>query len=92
MKKILILVVGMIVASNAYGLGGGYDLERGLFRNADINKSESITLEEAKRLGNYDLSEPEVFARFDTSGEGYIDFTEFRDYIRLTTPRGSIGQ
>ena len=86
MKKTLVLLVGMIAASNAYSFGGGYSLERGLFRNADINRSETISLKEAGRLGNYDLARPEIFSKFDTSGEGYIDFSEFRDYLRLSTP------
>ena len=92
MKYITGLLISMMLAPQVFALGGGFSLERGLFRNADINRSETISLEEAKRLGNYDLSDPEVFARFDTGGEGYIDFTEFRDYIRLSTPRSSVGQ
>lgn len=92
MKYITALIISMMLAPQVFAFGGGFSLERGLFRNADHNRSETIDIEEAKRLGNYDLSNPEVFARFDTSGEGYIDFTEFRDYVRLSTPKSSLDQ
>jgi hypothetical protein len=85
MRKLTALLMGLMLAPQVFALGGGYSLERGLFRNADIDRSETITLEEAKRLSHYDLSDPEVFAKADKGGEGYVDFTEFREYLRLTT-------
>lgn len=86
MKKLIVLMIGLMLTPQVFALGGGYSIERGLFRNADIDRSETITIEEAKRLGNYDLSNPEIFAKYDKGGEGYIDFTEFTEYLRLTTP------
>ena len=63
--------------------GGGYSLEEGLFNQADISNNQQITLEEAKRLGNYNLGNPEVFSKYDKSGEGVITYFEFLDYFRL---------
>lgn len=85
MIKFTALLIGLLLAPQVFALGGGYSIERGLFRNADIDRSETITIEEAKRLKHYDLSDPEVFAKADKSGEGFVDFTEFQEYLRLTT-------
>lgn len=85
MRRLTVLLIALTFAPQVFALGGGYSLERGLFRNADIDRSETITIEEAKRLKHYDLSEPESFAKADKGGEGYIDFTEFQEYLRLTT-------
>lgn len=86
MKTILPVLLGMVISSQVHAIGGGFSLERGLFKNADISGNEVISFEEAGRLGNHNLASPEVFAKFDKSGEGFIDFTEFREYLRLRAP------
>ena len=85
-RLLVILLLSIFYTSTAHAIGGGFSLERGLFKNADISGNEVISFDEASRLGNFRLSSPEVFAKYDKSGEGFIDFTEFREYIRLRSP------
>ncbi len=86
-RFILILLFVLGFSTKAFACcGGGLGLEDGLFWNTDLNRDQQITIDEAKRLGNYNLSSPEVFAKYDTSGEGVIIFPEFLHYLRVRRP------
>lgn len=82
-RILLITALALSYSSVTHALGGGYSMEEGLFNQADISRNGQITLEEASRLGNHNLGKPEVFAKYDKSGEGAIIFLEFVDYVRL---------
>ncbi|MFK7793819.1 MAG: hypothetical protein AB8B89_00580 [Gammaproteobacteria bacterium] len=82
MKKVLTagLIVTAAYSSQGFTLGGGLDLKDGLFWGSDLNRNEQIDINEAKNI--YNLSDPKVFAKYDTSGEGVITKFEFYDYLR----------
>ena len=83
MKYILIItfVCTSIFSTQAFSLGGGFDLKDGLFWGADLNRNEQLDINEAKLV--YNLGNEKVFAKYDTSGEGVITRFEFYDYLRL---------
>lgn len=85
MYRILIVTVLTLgFSAKTYACcGGGYSLEEGWFNQADISRNQQITLTEAKRLKNFNLGDPKVFAKYDQSGEGVITYLEFIDYLRL---------
>ena len=84
-RILLVTALALSYSSVTHALGGGYSLEEGWFNQADISNNEQITLTEAKRLKNFNLGDPQVFAKYDTSGEGVITFLEFLEYVRLRT-------
>ncbi len=87
MKKMsLVLFTGiMAISTNVFSLGGGggLSLEDGLFWGSDLNRNEQLDIQEAKSI--YNLGDENVFAKYDTSGEGAITKFEFYDYLLLRT-------
>ncbi|MFK8028191.1 MAG: hypothetical protein AB8C40_09065 [Gammaproteobacteria bacterium] len=83
MKNILTLgLISMLAySSQGFTLGGGLSLRDGLFWGADLNRNEQLDIKEAENI--YNLSDPEVFAKYDKSGEGVITKFEFYDYLIL---------
>jgi hypothetical protein len=81
MKKILVLslIATVAYASQGFTRGGGLDFKDGLFWGSDLNRNEQLDINEAKNV--YNLSDPKVFAKYDTSGEGVITKFEFYDYL-----------
>lgn len=59
-------------------------LEKGMFWGADLNRDGRLSIEEAKSI--YNLSDPEVFKKYDKNDDGYITVLEFYDYYRLRGP------
>ena len=81
------IMLGFSYSSITHALGGGgFSLEEGWFNQADISNNEQVTPEEAKRLKNFNLADPKVFAKYDKSGEGVITYLEFLEYVRLRGP------
>ena len=84
MKKYFLAIFFAVVGltSNVYACcGGGGSLEEGLFWSADLDRNEQIDRIEAKSIFN--LSDAQVFDKYDTSGEGVITRLEFIEYYRL---------
>lgn len=85
-RILIVIALTFGLSSTSYACcGGGYSLEEGWFNQADISRNQQITLTEAKRLKNFNLGDPQVFAKYDQSGEGVITYLEFIDYLRLRT-------
>ncbi len=86
MKYILILLaiifVLLPVSSMAGRGGGGLSYEEGLFFYADQNKNQRLDRDEANAVNN--LSEPEIFARFDENSNGLINRLEFMEFLQLS--------
>ena len=76
---ILITAATILFSSQAFSLGGGFDLKDGLFWGADLNRNEQLDINEAKAI--YNLGDEKVFAKYDVSGEGVITKFEFYDYL-----------
>ena len=57
------IALGLSYSSITHALGGGgFSLEESWFNQADISNNEQVTREEAKRLKNFNLSDPEVYS------------------------------
>ena len=85
MKNILVYVVIIIAflpASAMAGRGGGFSYEQGAFWYADHNKNQQLDRNEAKAVHN--LSDPEIFARFDEDSSGGINRLEFMEFLQLS--------
>ena len=85
MKNILILIAIMFVllpVSSMASRGGGFSYEQGLFWVADRDGNQRLDRDEAKAVHN--LSEPEIFARFDENSNGLINRIEFMEYLQLS--------
>ena len=83
-RILLVTALALSYSSVTYACcGGGYSLEEGWFNQADISRNQQITPTEAKRLKNFNLGDPQVFAKYDKSGEGVITYLEFVEYVRL---------
>ncbi len=76
---VLALMSSVAFSTQAFSLGGGLDLKDGLFWDSDLNLNEQLDIKEAQNI--YNLSDPKVFAKYDTSGEGVITKFEFYDYL-----------
>lgn len=85
MKNLIIITIALIFilpASSMAGRGGGgYSYEEGLFWVADRDRNHKIDPNEAKVVRN--LSEPEIFARFDEDSDGYINRLELKEYLQI---------
>ena len=86
MKIVVTLLAALFfllpVLNFASSLGGGKGYESGLFFGADLNRDLRLDQDEAK--GVYNLSEDEIFARYDEDESGYITQIEFREYLQQT--------
>ena len=86
MKRVITLLVALIsilpALTLASSVGGGKGFESGLFFGADLNRDLRLDQDEAK--GVYNLSEDEIFARYDEDNSGYITQIEFREYLQQT--------
>jgi len=75
-----LLLLALLFSSDTFALGGGgLDLKDGMFWGADLNRNEQLDIKEAENI--YNLSDPEVFAKYDKSGDGVIIKFEFYDYL-----------
>ena len=84
MARIILTTVICIagITTNAYACcGGGPSLEGGIFWSADLNGNDELDRVEAKAVFN--LSDEQVFEKYDSSGEGVISRLEFIEYYRL---------
>ena len=72
------------LSHNSHAVGSMRTLENGMFWGADVNRDGRLSIEEAKSI--YNLSDPEVFEKYDLNGDGYITILEFYDYFRLRGP------
>lgn len=86
MNKIIVAAAFAIVtfSPQVFSLGGGFDLKDGLFWGADLNRNEQLDINEAKAI--YNLGDENVFAKYDTSGDGVIIKPEFYDYLNQRSP------
>lgn len=75
----LTLLAGLLFSQSVFALGGGMSFKDGLFWSADLNRNEQLTIEESQVI--YNLGDPEVFKKYDRSGEGLISKFEFFDYL-----------
>jgi len=86
MKFILILIAIIFVlqpvSSMAGRGGGGFSYEQGAFWYADKDRNQQLDRDEAKAVHN--LSEAEIFERFDEDSSGGITRNEFREYLQLS--------
>ena len=86
MKNLIIITVAIIIilpASSMAGRGGGgFSYEEGLFWVADRDRNQRLDRDESKAVHN--LSEPEIFARFDEDSNGLINKSEFREFLQLS--------
>ncbi|MCY4641773.1 MAG: hypothetical protein OXC41_03630 [Gammaproteobacteria bacterium] len=76
----LLVLIPAISAAGLSGGGGGMGLEDGLFWGADLDRNERLDPSEAKAV--YNLSEPEIFSRFDENGNGSISRVEFSEFMQ----------
>ena len=70
--------VGLFELASSWGGGRGF--ESGLFFGADLNRDERLDQQEAKAVKN--LTEDEIFARYEEDNSGYITRLEFKEYIQ----------
>jgi Ca2+-binding EF-hand superfamily protein len=81
----LVIVFNLFVFSQTiFAADASRTLENGMFWGADVNRDGRLSIEEAKSI--YNLSDPEVFTKYDKNGDGYITILEFYDYFRLRGP------
>ena len=82
-RTILISLLGLVAfTTNVYACcGGGAGLEGGIFWSADLDRNEQLDPIEARAV--YNLSDTQVFEKYDVSGEGVITRLEFFEYLRL---------
>ena len=62
------------------GGGGGRSFEDGLFWGADLDRNERLDRDESKAV--YNLTEDEIFARYDENNNGSINRPEFMEFIQ----------
>ena len=83
MKNIILIAVALFIllpnTSMAGRGGGGFSYEEGLFFVADKNRNQQLDRKEARAVHN--LSETEIFARFDEDSNGFINRLEFKEYL-----------
>lgn len=83
MKYIIAVFIMLLPLTTIAGVaGGGRSFEDGLFWGADLNRNELLDHDEAKNV--YNLSEAEIFARFDEDSNGLINRAEFMEFIQLS--------
>lgn len=83
MKYIIAVFIMLLPLTTIAGVaGGGRSFEDGLFWGADLNRNERLDRDEAKNV--YNLSEAEIFARFDEDSNGLINRAEFMEFIQLS--------
>ena len=85
MKQIIIIVLAFALLaptiSNAC-CGGGRSYEDGLFWGADLNRNQYLDKNEAKQV--YNLAQDDIFTRFDEDQNGFINRSEFLEFIQLS--------
>ena len=81
---IVIISAFFTLSYNSHAVGSTRTLENGMFWGADVNRDGRLSIEEAKSI--YNLSDPDVFEKYDLNGDGYITILEFYDYFRLRGP------
>ena len=79
MKKLLILLATLFYSSQLFALGGGLGYRDGMFWGNDLNRDEYLEIYETK--GIYNLSDPDVFAKYDKNNDGRLIKFEFYDYL-----------
>ncbi|MEM8845045.1 MAG: EF-hand domain-containing protein [Pseudomonadota bacterium] len=89
MKKLFLALFAVLAISftSTVSAVGGFSsrtLENGMFWGADVNRDGRLSIEEAEAI--YNLSDPEVFAKYDLNGDGYITILEFYDYFLKRGP------
>jgi hypothetical protein len=80
--KLLAITFVLLPVSSMAGRGGGFSYEQGAFWYADQDKNQRLDRDEAKAVHN--LSELEIFARFDEDSNGFINRAEFREFLQLS--------
>ena len=80
MKKFLIIVFILMIFIPVLDLARSGRFESRLFWSVDLNKDGRISKEEAKSV--YNLSDDEIFARYDKDNSGYITSLEFREFMQ----------
>ena len=78
--SLLIIILLLIPITSVHGLGGGKGYVNGKFWGADLNRNERIDPDEAKVV--YNLSDEEIFERYDKNEDGYINFFEFSEFMQ----------
>ena len=81
---LLIFLASLLYSQNIFAMDASRTLENGMFWGADVNRDGRLSIDEAKSI--YNLSDPEVFQKYDKNGDGYITILEFYDYFRLRGP------
>ena len=74
----LLLIPPFAMASR--GGGGGLSYEGQLFWGADLDRNFRLDRDEAKAI--YNLSDDEIFTRYDKNNSGTINRAEFREFIQ----------
>lgn len=64
------------------------DFDAKLFAERDLNHDGTVTFAEYCQVADYKGTLPELFAKMDTNGDGYLDKTEAQ--ARATSP-GAVG-
>jgi len=77
---VAVIIMIFLPAMSAQGFGGGKGYVSGNFWGADLDRNEQLSLDEAKAV--YNLADKEIFDRYDQSGNGSINFTEFSEFMQ----------
>lgn len=76
----LITVVLILLPTISVQSFGGKDYVSGRFWSADLNRNERLNRNEAKAV--YNLSDKEIFGRYDKDENGFINFVEFGEFMQ----------
>ncbi len=83
LNVVFAVVLMLLPLSSIAGVaGGGRSFEDGLFWGADLDRNERLDRDEAKAV--YNLSDDEIFERFDEDSNGLINRAEFTEFIQLS--------
>ncbi len=82
MKYLIAALILLMPLTTVLGIGGGRGFEDGLFFGADLDRNERLDRDEAKNV--YNLSDNNVFDRFDEDANNLINRAEFREFLQLS--------